>query len=294
MSLARRAVVALGLCTAALATVSSSRAAEVAVRDDRGVEHRFAQPPQRVVTMLPSLTEMVCAVGACTRLVGTDRYSNWPASVIALPKLGGMDDAVLERIVALKPDVVLAASSTRATGRLEALGIPVLAFESDRHDQVRSTLLRIGTLLGAAAPAAAAWDAIEADIERAARRVPPALRGKSVYFEADATPYAAGAGSFVGQTLARLSMQNIAPASMGPFPQLNPEFVVRAQPDVVFAAARNAAEMPQRPGWGGLRALRDRRVCAFGTEAYELLIRPGPRLGEAALAMADCLAGLAR
>jgi iron complex transport system substrate-binding protein len=272
--------------------VAAAAQAQIAVRDDRGVEHRFERSPQRIVTLLPSLTETVCALGACGRLVGTDRYSNWPASVQALPKLGGLDDALLERIVALKPEVVLAASSTRAVGRLEQLGIPVLAFDSDRHEQVRTSLQRIGSLLGTPAQAEAAWAAIEAEFASAAAAVPARLQGRTVYFEADSTPYAAGAASFVGQTLARLKLENIAPASMGAFPKLNPEFIVRSQPHVIMAVRRNADEMKGRPGWTQLQALQSGRICAFDSERYELLTRPGPRLGQAALAMAECLAAL--
>ena len=262
------------------------------IRDDRAVEHRFDTPPQRVVTLLPSLTEAVCAVGACDRLVGTDRYSNWPARVVALPKLGGLDDAVVERIVALRPDVVLAASSTRALARLESLGLKVLRFDSDRHEQVRATLQRLGQLFGAEQAARSAWQAVEADIAAAAAQVPQALRGRRVYFETDATPYAAGEASFVGQTLQRLHLRNIAPAALGAFPRLSPEFVVQAQPEVILAARRNAVQMVSRPGWGRLPALRSGQVCAFDEATYELLIRPGPRMGEAARAMAACLAGL--
>ncbi|MEI6025397.1 MAG: helical backbone metal receptor [Betaproteobacteria bacterium] len=267
-------------------------AGPVALRDDRGVEYRFDAPPQRVVTLLPSLTEAVCAVGACARLVGTDRYSNWPASVVQLPKLGGLDDAVIERIVALRPDVVLAASSTRALARLEALGLKVLSFDSDRHEQVHSTLLRLGQLFASALAADAAWHAIEADITRAAAQVPPGLKGRSVYFEADSTPYAAGEASFLGQTLQRLHLRNVAPASLGAFPKLSPEFIVRAQPNVILATRRHVLEMPGRPGWASVKALRERQVCGFDEPTYELLIRPGPRMGEAALAIARCLAAL--
>lgn len=262
------------------------------VRDDRGVVHRFDAPPQRVVTLLPSLTESVCAVGACDRLVGTDRYSNWPARVAALPKLGGLDDAVVERIVALRPDVVLAASSTRALARLESLGLKVLRFDSDRHEQVRATLQRMGQLFGAEQAARSAWQAVEADIAAAAAQVPPALRGRRVYFEVDTAPYAAGEASFVGQTLQRLHLRNIAPAALGAFPRLSPEFVVQAQPEVILAARRNAVQLVSRPGWGRLPALRGGQVCAFDEATYELLIRPGPRMGEAARAMAACLSGL--
>ncbi|MFY8085644.1 MAG: ABC transporter substrate-binding protein [Rubrivivax sp.] len=276
----------------ALLVAHDARSDAVSITDDRGVKHTFAQPPQRVVTLLPSLTEAVCVVGACGRLVGTDRYSNWPAAVAALPKLGGLDDAVVERIVALRPDVVLAASSARAQARLEQLGLRVLSFESDRHDQVRSTLQRLGQLFAAGAAADAAWRAIEADIERAATQVPSRLKGRSVYFEADSTPYAAGEASFLGQTLQRLHLRNVAPAALGAFPKLNPEFIVRAQPDVILATRRHVQEMPGRPGWSTLKALRERQVCGFDEPTYELLIRPGPRMGEAALAMARCLAAL--
>ena len=71
-----------------------------------------AQPPQRVISLLPSLTESVCALGACERLVGADRYSNWPESVQRLPKVGGGVDPNIESIVALRPDVVLASASS--------------------------------------------------------------------------------------------------------------------------------------------------------------------------------------
>jgi iron complex transport system substrate-binding protein len=288
-------VLTAGFATAPAAAAGDDlqRAPGLVVRDDRGVQHHFSHPPQRVITLLPSLTETVCAIGECGRIVGTDRYSNWPAEVVALPKLGGIDDALIERIVALKPDVVLSAISTRAVQRIESLGIRVLAFDSDSHEQVRASLMRVATLLAAEPQARSVWAAIEVQIEQAAQRVPTALRGRAVYFEADAGPYAAGAASFVGQTLARLKLANIAPASMGAFPKLNPEFVVRAQPFVIFVEQQHAAALAQRPGWSGLQALKQGHVCAFEPAAFELLTRPGPRMGQAALTMADCLAGLA-
>lgn len=284
-----RRLLAAALCGGA---ALAAAAAPVTVRDDRGVELSFVQPPARIVTLLPSLTETVCAVGGCARLVATDRYSNQPPEVLALPKVGGLDDAQVERIVALRPDLVLAAKSTRAVERLQSLGLRVLAFNSDTHEQARASLLAIGRVLEGEAAAAQAWQAVERDLAAAAARVPPALRGATVYFEVAADPYAAGAASFVGQTLARLGLVNIAPATMGAFPKLNPEHVVRSRPVVVMAAARNAAEMAGRPGWAGLPALREGRVCALDADTYELVTRPGPRLGRAAQALADCLAAL--
>lgn len=266
--------------------------ADVRIRDDRGVTLVWPRSPQRIVSLLPSLTESVCALGACNRLVGTDRYSNSPAEVQALPKLGGLEDAQIERIVALKPEVVLAEPSARAIERLESLGLKVLVIDAKTHADVERSLHLLGELLGMPAAAAATWARIEGALAEASARVPQAVRGQRVYFEVDTTPYAAGAGSFIGETLARLGMANIVPVALGPFPRLNPEFVIKARPDIVMAAQRSLDEMPGRPGWATLPALVQRRSCGFEAGRYELLIRPGPRMGEAAQLIAACLAGL--
>ena len=275
------------------ALMPAAALAQVSLRDDRGVALSWARPPQRIVSLLPSFTESVCALGACARLVGTDRFSNWPARVAALPKLGGVDDAQIERIVALHPDVVLMSAGARALDRLEALGVPVLVLEARDHADVRRTLTVLAQMLGTPAQAEPVWAGIERDVRAAAERVPAALRGQRVYFEVDPTPYAAGAASFIGQTLARLGMANAVPAELGPFPKLNPEYVVRAQPDIVMAARQALADMPRRPGWTALRALQARRSCGFDSERYELLVRPGPRMGEAAGVLAACLVSIA-
>lgn len=283
-----------GLLLWGLSAMGSALAAAtpIAIRDDRGHVQTFVQSPQRVVSLLPSLTESLCALGGCDRLVGTDRYSNSPQRVVRLPKLGGIEDANLERIVALKPDVVLAAPSARVVERLEALGLKVVLLESKTHADVRRSLVVLAALLGTPDAAGPLWALIEQQVAGAARSVPAGVRGRRVYFEVDATPYAAGEGSFIGETLARLGMANAVPAALGPFPQLNPEFVVRTQPDIVMGAERNIRDMARRPGWSSLAALRAQRTCGFNSERYEVLVRPGPRLGEAAQLLAHCLAAL--
>jgi iron complex transport system substrate-binding protein len=268
--------------------------AGIQVTDDRGRTVHLARPAERVVTLLPSLTETVCELQACQRLVGTDRFSNWPAPVQALPKLGGLEDAQLERILALQPDVVLAAVSSRAISRLEDLGVPVLALEARSLTDVRRVLEVVSRVLGRPGAGLALWERIEARMKAAAQRVPPALRGRKVYFEVATAPYAAGESSFVGEVLTRLGLGNIVPAALGPFPQLNPEYVLRAQPDLVMAVDHELAGMPGRPGWQELQALRRQQQCGFPSAHYDILVRPGPRLGEAAEIMADCLAALSR
>jgi iron complex transport system substrate-binding protein len=278
------------LCTT---TAVPAWAQPVVVQDARGQTLKFAAPPQRIVSLLPSLTESVCALGACQRLVGVDRWSNWPAEVNRLPRLGGLDDVLIEHIARLKPDLVLAASSARSLERLEALGFQVLRLKAETHADVRQTLQQLAGLLGQPEQGARVWAQIDAQVAAAAAKVPPSLRGQRVYFEVGGGPYAAGTSSFIGETLTRLGMANIVPASLGPFPKLNPEFVLRAQPEVVMGAAKEATAMGGRSGWSALTALQQRKQCGFATEQYEALIRPGPRLGESAGVVADCLARLA-
>jgi iron complex transport system substrate-binding protein len=272
-----------------LSAMAALPAHALQMTDDRGVVVTFAQPPQRIVSLLPSLTETVCELGQCQRLVGVDRYSNFPASVRSLPQVGGGLDPSIEAIVALKPDVVLMATSSRASERLQALGVKVVALEPKTHADVRRVLEKVGQMLGVD-DAQRVWRVIDAGVMAAAQSVPAAARGTRVYFEVNSAPYAAGEASFIGETLSRLGARNIVPTSLGPFPQLNPEYVVRANPDLIMVGDRNYIGLEQRPGWSGMRALRERRLCVFTNEQSDMLVRPGPRMAEGARIMARCLA----
>jgi len=268
-------------------------AAPVTVRDDRGVEVTLRDVPRRVVTLLPSLTETVCELSACDRLVGVDDFSNWPARVARLPRLGGVAGASIEGIVALKPDLVLLGSTSRALPRLQALGIPVLGLDIKTLDDVRRVSAVVGNALQLPG-AAALWQRVEAGIAAAARSLPPSARGTTVYFEVSDGPYAASESSHIGELLARLGAANIVPGRLGSVPKLNPEFVVRADPQVVMVSERDAASLARRPGWSRLRAIRDGRVCAFTSAQADVIVRPGPRLDEGAQLLAVCLAGRMR
>ncbi len=282
----RRLAMAAAVLLPALAAPLSAHALQIT--DDRGVVLNLAKAPQRIVSLLPSLTETVCALDQCQRLVGVDRYSNYPASVRTLPQVGGGLDPNIEAVVALKPDVVLMATSSRASERLEALGVKVMALEPKNHADVRRVLEKIGALLEVS-DAQRVWRVIDAGVNAAAQSIPPAMRNTRVYFEVNSAPYAAGESSFIGETLTRLGGKNVVPASMGPFPKLNPEFVVRANPDLIMVGDRNYIGMAQRPGWSSMRAIREQRVCLFQPEDSDVLVRPGPRMADAARIMARCL-----
>jgi iron complex transport system substrate-binding protein len=271
-----------------LAGTGTLHAAGVQLTDDRGVTVTLAQSPQRIVSLLPSLTETVCELGQCHRLVGVDRYSNHPAFVRGLPQTGGGIDPNIEAIVALKPDVVLMATSSRGVQRLESLGIQVLAMEPKSSDDAQRVMGKLGQLLEVP-DAQRIWRAIDAGVSAAAQSLPPGARSLRVYYEVSSGGYAAGTGSFIGEMMARLGVQNIVAPAMGPFPRVNPEYVVRANPDLIMVGSRNIQGLELRPGWRGIRALREQRLCVFTADESDVLVRPGPRMAEAARLMARCI-----
>lgn len=275
---------AIGLCW------FSTWGQAVTVRDDRQQEVVIAQVPERIVSLLPSLTETVCALGQCHKLVGLDRYSNWPASVRKLPRLGGGLDPSMEAVLAQRPDLVLMATSARGADRLQALGLKVLVLEPRTHADAQRVLHTVAQALGVPqSQSDAVWRQIDAGVAAAAQSLPARIRGQKVYIEVSPAPYGASESSFIGETLTRLGLRNILPGSLGPFPQINPEWVVRAQPDVIMAGDSSHASMVQRPAWSQLKAIQAGKVCVFSPEESDMLVRAGPRMVEGARLIAQCL-----
>jgi iron complex transport system substrate-binding protein len=268
----------------------SAIAQALVLRDDRQVEVTLAKPPQRIVSLLPSLTETVCALGQCQKLVGVDRYSNWPDSIAKLPRMGGGIDPNIESVVAARPDLVLMATSARGAERFTSLGLTVLALEPRSHADVQRVMRIVAQALDVpVAESDRVWRQIDAAVNAAAQSIPAQAKGQRVYFEVSRSPYGASESSFIGETLQRLGARNILPASLGPFPKINPEFVVRAQPDIIMVGDSNFADMTTRPGWQNMRAMHTQRVCHFTSEESDVLVRAGPRMAEAARLMAKCL-----
>jgi len=251
-----------------------------------------AQPVSRIVTLAPSLTEAVCAMGHCSQLVGTDRHSTWPSAVQALPKVGGLEDAQIERIVTLRPSLVLLGPRSRAGERLQALGMQVMTLDARTHADLKRVLLKLGDTLGEPARAAELLARMDAELDAAARRMPAALRGRSVYVEVGAGSSAASEKSFIGETVARLGLVNVVSGELGLFPRINPELLLRKPPDLIIGPRATLANLADRPGWSALPAVRQQQLCLLDTDRMDLLSRPGPRLGEAAHMLVDCLSAL--
>ena len=286
-----------GAATAATTAVAlpqlaeSARLAPQPITDDRGKTVQLAKPPQRIVSLLPSLTESTCALGLCDRLVGVDRYSDWPASIKKLPVVGGGLDPSVESVVALKPDLVLLSNASKVAERLEALGVKVVALDVKSQAGVHKVLDKLGKLLGVPPEQGAerVWRELQAGVADAAQRVPADVKNTRVYFEVSRGPYAAGPQSFIGETLAQLGVDNVVPAELGPFPRLSPEFLLRAQPDVILLGNRSMQAATSYPGWNNLKAIKGGHLCVFNDQESYTIVRPGPRMAEAAHLIAQCL-----
>jgi iron complex transport system substrate-binding protein len=284
----RAAALALGL-GGGLAAGAQSQA--LVLRDDLQRAVTFDRAPQRIVSLLPSLTETICALGGCSRLVATDRYSDWPAEVRALPKTGGLEDAQIEGIVRLAPDLVLLNRTQRITERLHELGVESFALDTETYAAIGRVVTVVGAILRVPERAAALNREIETAVDglgaRARSRRPGA--GPSVYFEVDRAPYAAGPSSFIGEMLTRLGTRNIVTPDLGAFPKLNPEYVVRRNPDVIFVSRTDEPHLAERPGWERIRAVKERRLCSFAPSVESTVVRPGPRVAEGMSAIEECL-----
>jgi iron complex transport system substrate-binding protein len=260
--------------------------------DDRGRVVVIDKVPQRVITLLPSLGEIVCELKACDVLVGVDRYSNWPERVKSLPKLGGLDDTQLEALVKLKPDLVLLARSSRVTQRLESMGIKVVALEPQSQEDMHRVIQQIAGALhlpNAKERAETLWQSIQQKLDTAAARVPKAAKGTRIYFEAGTGYFAAGEASYIGETLKRLGLINVVTPAMGSFPQVNPEFVVKANPQIIFMGERAATDLKTRPGWQRIEAIQQQKICSFTPDQSDIVVRSGPRIPDAADLMVACL-----
>jgi iron complex transport system substrate-binding protein len=220
-------------------------------------------------------------------LVGVDRFSNWPKSVDTLPKLGGIADANIEGIVRLKPNLVLVEKSSPLIARLQSLGISVMAFDVQSMADVQRTLRQLDVVLGST-ESGAVWERIQLDIARASRTLSPSQKAARVYFEVNAAPFAAGKTSFIGELIDRLGMQNITTEKMGAYPKINPEFAVQARPDLIMTTEASPKQLAQRPGWKSIPAIQANRICFFSAAQSDVLVRPGPRMGDAASLIADC------
>ena len=275
-------------CIAVLAKVPCAHAA-ISVTDDAGERVTLAAPAQRVVALAPHAVELAYAAGGGAKLVGAVSYSDYPSAAKALPRVGTNTALDLERIVALKPDLVIVwrhGNGERQLDRLRALGIPLYHSEPRKLDAVAADLIALGTLMGTAGQAQAAAADYRAKI--AALRARYAARSPvSVFYEVWADPLMTLSGAhIVSDVIALCGGRNVF-AHLAPLvPTVSTEAVVAADPEAIVTASQGAtradAPLPSLAAWQAWpRMTAVARGNLFAIDG-DLITRPGPRLAQGA------------
>jgi iron complex transport system substrate-binding protein len=247
------------------------------IQDDRGVTVTLNTEPERIVSLLPSDTETLFALGAGPRVVGADDFSATVPGASGLPRLGGLYETRLELLLSLRPDLVLASDASGASAAIERAGIAVWAGNARRLDDVFRVFDAIGRIVCRPAEAEALRRRVLDDLADVERRLSDRPRVR-VYYELDASLYTAGPSSFIGEMITRAGGSNIVPPDLGDFPKISPEAVIAANPEVVLGVSPE--EVRQRRGWETIAAVRLDRVRKLSAAEAELVARPGPRIGE--------------
>ena len=260
--------------------------------DDLGRSVTLKAVPKRLVAMLPSLTETVCAMNACARVVGVDDYSNFPESVGKLPKVGGLYNPNLEAILALKPDLVLVSTYGKLQEPLEKAGVQTFALKVESYDDIARTTRLLGQILDLRGEAERVVSKVQQEVYAVEAKAAATKDRPSVYYEIDPTPYTAGPDSFIGVLIGKARGVNIVPKELGAFPQISPELVVQKNPAVIVVTHPGAADLKKRSGWGGIRAVQTGRGCDFSSRTDDdLLSRPGPRVAQGLQLLVNCFHG---
>jgi len=290
-------LVALTL-TACAPAVPSNNAAGLTLTDGLGREVQLASAAQRVVSLAPSNTEILFALGAGDKVVGRDEFSDYPEEAKAIESVGGsMGEYSLEAIVALKPDLVLASelNSPELVSSLEKLGLTVYYLPNPKSfEDLYTNLEIVATLTGR--DATKLTDSLKARVAAVAEKIAPLSYRPTVFYEIDATdpskPYTAGVGTFIHLIINRAGGANFTELAgiTDPYPQVSLEQLVVMPPDFIILGDSMWGTTPEvvagRPGWDVLTAVMEGRVFPFDDN---LVSRPGPRLVDGLEALAKLL-----
>jgi len=269
----------------------------LSVTDGLGREITLNEIPQRIISLAPSNTEILYAIGAGDQVVGRDQLSDFPEEAATVTDIGSTFDALnTESIVSLKPDLVLAAeiNTPEQVKQLEDLGLTVYYLKNPHTlEEMYGNLEVVAQLTGHKEEAAALIESLKARVAAVDEKIAPISSRPNVFYELDATdpakPYTAGKGTFITQLIDRAGGYNIASDLEG-YPQLSLEQVVVADPAfIILGDARygvSPESIAQRPGWENLSAVKNGQILPFNDD---LVSRPGPRLVDALEELAKLL-----
>ncbi len=259
----------------------------ITLTDGLGREVKLAGPAQRVVSLAPSNTEILFAVGAGPQVVGRDEFSDYPAEAAAVDSVGGsMGQYSAEAIVALKPDLVLAAeiNTPELVKQLEDLGLTVYYLKNPTTlEEMYVNLEIVGQLTGQ--DVTELVDSLKARVQAVDEKIAPLSSRPTVFYEIDATdaskPYSYGPGTFGDLLIQRAGGANLVSLAgiTDAYPQVSLEQIVAANPSMIILGDSMWGVTPEsvlaRAGWEGLEAVKNNQIFAFDDN---LVSRPGPRL----------------
>ena len=245
--------------------------------------------PERIVSIGPSITEFLFALGAGPRVVGADDFSDEPAAAKQLEKVGGIK-VNFEKVVSLKPDLVLTVKFSDGTiEKLAGAGLLVLVVDPQSTGDVARTAILLGRAVGSDGETMARD--IQKRVDDVRTKTSSAASKPRVYHEIDASDptkiFTVGPGSYIHDLIEIAGGQNIAARATSAYPQLSAEEILRGDPEIIVLAAADYSAKPEqvaaRSGWGAINAVKNDRIVSI---APNLINRPGPRVGEAAEAYA--------
>jgi iron complex transport system substrate-binding protein len=277
---------ALGACTA---TPKADRASRSYGVDNFGDTIRLAKPPQRIVTLAPATTEILFALGAGPRLVGRTQYDLWPDSAKLVPDLGPGIRPNVERVLAVKPDLVLLYASEDdrpAAKRFRDAGIATAAFKVDRIAQFDSLTRLLGRLLGDSTRGALVADSVRHTLDSVRALTAHAARVRVAIPVWDEPLIVIGGGSFMNELIDIAGGENVFASLPAPSPTVTFEELLRRNPDVLLVGPERAGTIRTSARWRSLQAVRGGRVLVIDTA---VTLRPATRLGEGAVSLARLL-----
>jgi iron complex transport system substrate-binding protein len=282
----------LAACRAAPARPAAGDSA-IVLTDDAGRELHLPRPARRVISLIPSITETIIALGAADRIVGRTRYDTARA-IAARPLVGGTIDPSIETIAALEPDVVITWAPDARGAQAEALtraGLATFTLRTEDTTDVFSGIARLGRLLGRETAADSLARAVRAGLDTVARSVAGRPRPSVFYVVYNDPPMTAGPYTFIGQLITIAGGRSIFADVPANWPTVSLEEIVRRNPDVVVLPegerrGDTLARLRELPGWRDLEAVRAGRVIRVPAD---LVNRPGPALARAARLLRDGL-----
>lgn len=257
----------------------------VAAVDAGGREISLEEAPGRIVSLAPSNTEILFALGLGDRVVGVTNYCNYPAEVAGVEKVGDYWSPNYEAIVALEPDLILAVGTpdSQQVIDLEGYGLTVFLLQAETVEQVPEDIRLIGTITGAteAAEALAGEVTGRIDAVKAAVGSVAATDRASVFWVLDSGLWTVGPGSFVHDLITLAGGSNVATDLGQAYAQYSMEGLLQADPDVIIVPLLDSTlgdALTALEGWDSLRAVREGRVFQVDPDVVS---RPGPRIAEA-------------